>query len=153
MKNRLATSIIALLVLLTAASLQTAIAQDNTPTNAAAKGYPTKEAFVKYLAENTGTPGWLYWSQHEKEMKDAKEGKEPYATWLKQGVGAVVPVSRYVRPASTQAKSSSSFIAPSNSTGRPTGAIEIVVTGGGTNTFWGGGDFGYAGSASVDQWR
>jgi hypothetical protein len=42
MKNRLATSIIALLVLLTAASLQPAIAQDNTPTNPTAKGTPVR---------------------------------------------------------------------------------------------------------------
>jgi hypothetical protein len=42
MKNRLATFIIALLVLLTAASLQPAIAQDNTPTNPAAKGTPVR---------------------------------------------------------------------------------------------------------------
>jgi hypothetical protein len=32
-------------------------------------------------------------------------------------------------------------------------SIEIVVTGGGTNTFWSAGDLAYAGSASVDQWR
>jgi hypothetical protein len=116
----------------------------------AAKGYPTKEAFVKYLAENTGTPGWLYWSQHEKEMKDAKEGKEPYATWLKQGMGAVVPASRYKRTGSSSRNTS--FIASKDSNA-PSYSIEIVVTGGGTNTFWSGGDFGYAGSASVDQWR
>jgi hypothetical protein len=120
----------------------------------AVNGFPTKEDFVRFLSEKTGTPGWLYWSTHQKELKQAQEGVEPYAGWFKQGQGAVVPVSRYVRPAGGQERSSGSFIAPtSNSTGRPTGAIEIVVTGGGTNTFWGGGDFGYAGSASVDQWR
>jgi hypothetical protein len=41
----------------------------------------------------------------------------------------------------------------SKDTNEPTVSIEIVVTGGGTNTFWSGGDFGYVGSVSVDQWR
>jgi hypothetical protein len=31
--------------------------------------------------------------------------------------------------------------------------IEIIVTGGGTNTYWSGGDFMYSGSASIDKWR
>ena len=42
MKNRLATFAIVLLVLLTAASLQPVMAQDNTPTNPAAKGMPVR---------------------------------------------------------------------------------------------------------------
>jgi hypothetical protein len=116
----------------------------------ASNGYPTKEAFAKWLAEKTGTPGWLYWSQHANELKQAQSGVEPYAGWLKQGQGAVVPVSRYTR--SGRASRNAAFIAPKE-TSEPTTSIEIVVTGGGTNTFWSGGDFGYAGSASVDQWR
>jgi hypothetical protein len=111
-----------------------------------AKGHPTKEAFVKYLAENTGTPGWLYWSQNADALKQAQAGVEPYAGWLKQGPGAVVPVSRYLRKNGWH----NAFIAAKDAN---QSAIEIVVTGGGTNTFWSGGDFGYAGSASVDQWR
>ncbi len=116
----------------------------------ASNGHPTKEAFAKWLAEKTGTPGWLYWSQHPNELKQAESGAEPYAGWLKQGQGAVVPVSRYTR--SGRATRNAAFIAPKD-TNEPTTSIEIVVTGGGTNTFWSGGDFGYAGSASVDQWR
>jgi len=116
----------------------------------AANGYPTKEAFAKFLAEKTGTPGWLYWSQHERELKQAKEGVEPYAGWYKQGQGAVIPVSRYTRGGGVTRNTA--FMA-SKDNNEPTTSIEIVVTGGGTNTFWSGGDFGYAGSASVDQWR
>lgn len=116
----------------------------------AANGYPTKEAFTKFLAEKTGTPGWLYWSQHERELKQAKEGVEPYAGWYKQGEGAVIPVSRYTRGGGVTRNTA--FMA-SKDNNEPTTSIEIVVTGGGTNTFWSGGDFGYAGSASVDQWR
>ncbi|MBP1609453.1 MAG: Thiol-disulfide oxidoreductase protein [Acidobacteria bacterium] len=116
----------------------------------AANGYPTKEAFAKFLAEKTGTPGWLYWSQHERELKQAKEGVEPYAGCYKQGEGAVIPVSRYTRGGGVSRNTA--FMA-SKDNNEPTTSIEIVVTGGGTNTFWSGGDFGYAGSASVDQWR
>jgi hypothetical protein len=116
----------------------------------ALKGYPSKEAFTKYLADNTGTPGWLFWSQNENALKQAQSGVEPYASWLKQGQGAVVPSSRYKRGGGVARNTA--FMASKDS-GEPTNSIEIVVTGGGTNTFWSGGDFGYAGSASVDQWR
>jgi len=75
---------------------------------------------------------------------------EPYSSWLKQGQGAVVPVSRYNRNA--PAGRNTAFMA-SKTTTSPLNSIDIVVTGGGTNTFWSGGDFGYAGSGSVDQWR
>ena len=116
----------------------------------AANGYPTKEAFTKFLAEKTGTPGWLYWSQHPNEKKQAEAGVEPYAGWMKMGQGAVVPVSRYSR---TGYPTRNTAFMASKDNNEPTTSIEIVVTGGGTNTFWSGGDFGYAGSASVDQWR
>jgi hypothetical protein len=117
----------------------------------AEKGYATKEAFSKYLADNTGTPGWLYWSQNANALKQAQSGVEPYAGWYKQGQGAVVPASRYKRGGGGLARNTA-FMASKDSN-EPTNSIEIVVTGGGTNTFWSGGDFGYAGSASVDQWR
>jgi hypothetical protein len=117
----------------------------------AANGYKSKEEFARYLADNTGTPGWLYWSRNPLALKQAQSGVEPYAGWLKQGQGAVVPVSRY-KGGGRRTGSSSSFLA-SQESNESTTSIEIVVTGGGTNTFWAGGDFGYIGSASVDQWR
>jgi hypothetical protein len=116
----------------------------------ASNGYASKEAFARYLADNTGTPGWLYWSQNPNSLKQAQSGVEPYAGWLKRGQGAVVPVSRYNRAAS--AGRNPAFIASKDNNETST-SIEIVVTGGGTNPFWSGGDFGYVGSASVDQWR
>lgn len=115
----------------------------------ASKGFPTKESFARYLADNTGTPGWLYWSQNRSALKKAEEGVEPYAGWLKRGKDAVVPVSRFK---GRFRRGRSSFLA-SKHNNEPTTSIEIVVTGGGTNTFWSGGDFGYVGSASVDYWR
>jgi len=116
----------------------------------AANGFPSKEAYAKWLAEKTGTPGWLYWSQNQNRLKEAKAGVEPYASWLKQGEGAVVPVSRFNRGG--RITRNTAFMASKDNNETQT-SIEIVVTGGGTNTFWSGGDFGYVGSASVDQWR
>jgi hypothetical protein len=113
--------------------------------------FKTKEEFAGWLAQNTGTPGWLYWSQNANALKQAQSGVEPYAGWLKQGQGAVVPVSRYSRSGGGVSRNTAFMASRDNN--EPTNSIEIVVTGGGTNTFWSGGDFGYAGSASVDQWR
>ncbi len=106
-------------------------------------GFATKEQFAEWLSKNSKTPAWLYWSTHEKELKQAKEGVEPFASYLKLGEGAEVPVSRYARRI---AAGSTTALA------RATG-IELLVTGGGTNTFWAGGDFSYLASASVDKWK
>jgi len=114
-------------------------------------GFKTKAEFARYLAENTGTPGWLYWSENPQSMKRAESGEEPFASWLKRGMDVVVPNSRYIRraiPAAAKGGGSGFTSLEGNST-----SIEVIVTGGSTNTFWGGGDFGYIGSASVDQWR
>lgn len=112
-------------------------------------GYKSKEEFARYLADNTGTPGWLFWSQNRTALKQAESGVEPYASWLKRGKDVVVPVSRY-KGGGRRAGSGSGFTSLGGNTAT---TIEIVVTGGGTNTFWAGGDFGYIGSASVDHWR
>ena len=32
-------------------------------------------------------------------------------------------------------------------------SIEVVVVGGGTNTYWSGGDFSHVTSIAVDKWR
>ena len=120
----------------------------------AENGFKSKEAFAGYLAEKTGTPAWLYWSDNEQALKRAESGEEPYAGWLKRGMDFVVPSSRYTRGIGRGDRSigvGSGFTSLEERE-TPT-TIEIVVTGGGTNTFWGGGDFGYIGSASVDQWR
>ena len=110
--------------------------------------FQTKEAFARYLADNTGTPGWLYWSRNAGALKQAREGVEPYATWLKRGMEAVVPVSRF----KVHKKNNSDIMASKNDDELAT-TIEIIVMGGSTNAFWSGGDFGYVGSASVDHWR
>lgn len=108
-----------------------------------ANGFKTKQEFSKWLAENATTPGWLYWSTHEEELEKAKQGIEPYASYLAEGEHDVVPVSRFVEGS------------PRGGLGGATPAypIEVIAVGGGTNTFWSGGDFSYVGSASVDAWR
>lgn len=101
-----------------------------------ANGFATKQAFIDYLVENSTTPGWLYWSTHEEEHEQAKQGVEPFASYLALGETAEVPVSRFQpRP------------------GRAGLPIEIVAVGGSTNTFWSGGDFGYQQSISIDKWK
>ncbi|HLB30307.1 MAG TPA: UGSC family (seleno)protein [Gammaproteobacteria bacterium] len=108
-------------------------------------GFKSKEEFSKWLSENSKTPGWLYWSTHQEEYQKAKAGVEPYASYLKLGEGDEVPVSRYT-PAGASTRADALAGAPQN-------PIEIVTVGGGTNTFWSGGDFSYVASASVDKWK
>lgn len=107
-------------------------------------GFASKQAFAEWLGQNSKTPAWLYWSTHEEELKKAQQGVEPFASYLKLGEGAEIPVSRYVNP-----PTSGTGIASTNSAT----PIEIVVVGGGTNTFWSGGDFTYVASASIDHWK
>lgn len=114
------------------------------PTVAAdikAHGYNSKEDFAEYLMKNTKTPAWLYWDTHRKELADAKAGVEPYASYLKLGDDADIPVTRFVRRPRPGAASGSMS------------GIEVLVMGGETNTYWLGGDFNYVMSASVDKWR
>ena len=107
-------------------------------------GFATKQQFAAYLMEKSANPGWLYWSTHEEEYKKAKEGVEPFASYLKLGETAEVPVSRYVRRTPP----------PGAPTGMPPrNPIEVLAVGGGTNTYWSGGDFSYVGGASIDKWK
>ena len=76
-----------------------------------------------------------YWGEifgvsagHPKELALAKQGVEPYASWLKLPEGAVIPVPRNVD-------------------------VNILVAGGETNPYWQGGTLAYLGSSSVDKWR
>ena len=108
-----------------------------------ASGFNTKQDFIDYLSKNSTTPGWLYWSTHEKEYQEAKQGIEPYASYLKLGETAEVPVSRYPKRVPRGAPAGTP----------PRNSIEVLVVGGSTNPYWSGGDFGYATSASIDKWR
>jgi hypothetical protein len=108
-----------------------------------AHGHATKEAFADYLMKETKTPSWFYWDSqfNRKYLDQAKAGVEPYASYLKMGPDADLPISRYARRAT-----------PGNAGGSLSG-IEVIVMGGSTNTYWLGGDFSYLTSASVDKWK
>ena len=108
-----------------------------------ANGFNSKQDFIDYLMKNSTTPGWLYWSTHQKEMEQAKQGVEPYASYLKLGETAEVPVSRYHK-----------FVPRGAPPGTPArNSIQVLVVGGSTNPYWSGGDFGIARSVDIDKWR
>jgi hypothetical protein len=111
-------------------------------------GFKSKEAYVDYLVKNTGTPGWLYWQTRQKELEEAKKGVEPFATYLKAGEDGVIPISRFAERLTLGVPVNAFGVFPQSST-----PIEIIVTGGGTNTYWSGGDFTYSASALIDKWR
>ena len=111
-------------------------------------GFRTKESFADYLAKNTGTPAWLYWQTRKDELERAKEGVEPYASYLKLGEKGVIPISRFTENIVIGTPVNPSVNFPRSST-----PIEIIVTGGGTNTYWSGSDFHHAVSVSIDKWR
>jgi hypothetical protein len=57
------------------------------------EGFETKEELSEWLLKNTPSPLPGYWMSHREEMQKAKEGAEPYATWLKYPDGALIPES------------------------------------------------------------
>ena len=107
------------------------------------QGFETKEKACEWLAANAKTPAWLYWAKHANELKQAKAGIEPFASYLKLGEESNIPVSSYLRKSSQGTPSG-----PGAAT-----SIGLIVVGGGTNAYWAGSDFSYATSSSVDRWR
>jgi hypothetical protein len=131
------------------------------------EGFATKDDFSEWLSKNSSTPAWLYWDLHSNtdELKQAKAGVEPYASYLKVGDDDEIPVSRYVRTPRPKASTDSlqgnaaGYWNVWNESGHglwgtaATSSVELVVLGGETNQYWSGGDFAYVTSASVDKWR
>jgi len=111
--------------------------------------FDTKEKLAEWLAQNATTPAWHYWARGEDPLKQAQSGVEPFASYLKLGEFASLPVSPFMRRPMA-AKPSAQGRPPA---GPPRSPIEIIVVGGGTNAFWVAGDFSYLSSASVDKWR
>jgi hypothetical protein len=111
-------------------------------------GFKSKEAYADYLVKNTGTPGWLYWQTRQKELEEGKKGIEPFASYLKPGEDGVIPISRFAEKLTLGVPVNAFGVFPDSRT-----PIEIIVTGGGTNTYWSGGDFTYSASVSIDKWR
>ncbi len=140
------------------------------------EGFGSKEKLAEWLAKNAVTPAWHYWARGPNQLKQAKEGIEPFASYLKLGDMSFVPVSPFIRP-SPKAGSGGKIAAKGNpgqggsaakvspKASAKVGAsdrefppdssvpLDIIVVGGGTNPYWVGGDFRYVSSASVDKWR
>ena len=105
-------------------------------------GFDTKEKLIKWLKENTSMTAWEYWRIYPSDLKKAKAGTEPYASWLKLPEGALVPVPRFSLPKQPEIPTT---IQPD--------PITLVVVGGGTNPWYFAGDFYYLISSSIDKWR
>jgi hypothetical protein len=117
------------------------------------QNFDSKEKLAEWLAQNATTPAWHYWARGANQLKEAREGVEPFAEWLKLGDMASLPTSPFMRRFSKTAsrqKAKPKTAARADSRRSP---IEIIVVGGETNPYWIGGDFSYVSSASVDMWR
>jgi hypothetical protein len=95
------------------------------------EGFPTKESVSEYVYKNSRYTLGEYWQYHSTETNRAaaEQGREPFATWLKQPPETLI--DRYPNPA----------------------AISVLIVGGRTNAFWQAGDWTHLGSYSVDEWR
>jgi hypothetical protein len=97
------------------------------------EGFQSKEQLIDWIHKNTNvTVGeWLdnYYSVQNFILPTAKQGVEPFASWMKLPRDTKIPL----------------IARPSN--------IQILAVGGGTNLFWQAADFGYISSASIDKWR
>ena len=97
------------------------------------EGFDSKEQLIDWIYNNTKiTAGeWRddFYSVQNFVLPYAREGHEPYASWLKLPKDAMIPrISKASR-------------------------ITIISVGGGTNFFWQAGDFGLTTSVSIDKWR
>ena len=95
------------------------------------EGFDTKESLSRWFYETTLLPVDQYWSLFLAQLFHkplADKGIEPYASWAKAPKGTMIPV--WANP----------------------DCINIIVVGGETNPVWFAGDFGYLGSASIDEW-
>jgi hypothetical protein len=106
------------------------------------QGFDSKEKLIKWLEDNTYQTAYEYFRTYSSDLKKAKEGVEPYASWLKLPEGALVPVPKF--------KAIKKADIPEKRTPDP---ISLIVIGGETNPWYWSGDFYYATSASVDKWR
>jgi hypothetical protein len=84
------------------------------------------------------------------ELEQGRKGVEPYTSYLKFGEDGVIPISRFIGNLTLGVPVNAFAFGTLAADRTP---IEIIVTGGSTNTYWSGGDFAYSGSASIDNWR
>ncbi len=96
------------------------------------EGFETKEQLAEWFHRNATVPYEIYWD-HQLVINyiepQARNGVEPFASYLAQAPGSQVP--RFADP----------------------GAIGVVVVGGEKNAYWYATDFGHLKTVSVDDWR
>ncbi len=95
------------------------------------EGFDSKEQLSRWIKENAYMTVWTYWAAMPDDLESARNGIEPFTSWLKFPPGA---------------KTTHPLIL-NNAT------VEILVVGGGTDAFWMTGDFSCMATASVDKWR
>jgi hypothetical protein len=96
------------------------------------EGFNTKMDYCRHLSENIKMSAENYWKTDHIDMLVASEanlGVEPYASWK------ALPDDALIAP----------FYIPEN--------INLIVVGGETSPLWKASEYGYSGSASVDEWR
>jgi len=95
------------------------------------EGFETKEKLNQWLTKNVRFTMWNYWNALPDDLKKAKAGVQPFASLLKLPPESDSPLQLF----------------------HPGAGVEIVITGGETNSFWYAGDFRYLASSSIDKWR
>jgi hypothetical protein len=96
------------------------------------EGFNTKMDYCRYLSENIKMSAGNYWKTDHIDMlvtSEANRGVEPFASWKS------LPDDALIAP----------FYIPEN--------INLIVVGGETSPLWKASEYGYSGSASVDEWR
>lgn len=104
------------------------------------QGFETKEDYSRWLSENVKVRAGQYWAAdiiYAIMLPLAGQGIELYASWA--SLPADAPLTPFANAPLTP------FNDPKN--------INAIVAGEETNAFWKKTDFGYAASASVDEWR
>ena len=92
-------------------------------------GFDTKEKLIDWVKKNVTVPKVHYWLDQEVinyKLGPARDGREPYATWLKMPDDAPIPFLR---------------------------GVEVVVVGGSGNIRWSVNECGYSRSVKVDNWK
>jgi hypothetical protein len=96
------------------------------------EGFSTKMDYCRHLSENIKMSAGDFWKTDHIDMlvsPEAHRGVEPFASWKS------LPDDALIAP----------FYMPEN--------INLIVVGGGTSPLWKASEYGYSGSALIDEWR
>ncbi len=96
------------------------------------EGYNTKMDYCRHLSENIKMTAGDFWKTDHIDMlvtPEALRGVEPFASWKSLHDDALI----------------APFYNPEN--------INLIVVGGETSPLWKASEYGYSGSASIDEWR